>query len=185
MKLSKTSWLILTIGIFVIIFAGLGVVRFQQVQQQNQLLEESTLAEQELDGVQLEQLSSRKTELERQLDQATSQFEAVKAIFSQPIKSVAASSILFDIAEAHDVEITEMSSLGPDSDSLEGIDCSVISLTAKVEGDVTNLVGFIIKLNSQLATDVIRSITVTVPEMDSGEKASVDIHMVIYTYQGD
>lgn len=185
MKLSKTSWLVITIGIFVIFFAGLGVVRFQQVHEQNQLLGEITLAEQELDGFHREQLSSQEIELERQLDQATSQSEAVKAIFSQPIKSVAASSILFDMAEAYNLEVTEMSSLGPASDSLDGIDCSVISLTARVEGDVTNLVSFIIKLNSQLVTDVIRSITITFPEMDSGEMASVDIHMVFYTYQGD
>ena len=184
MKLSKTSWLVITIGIFVIFFAGLGVVRFQQVHEQNQLLGEITLAEQELDGFHREQLSSQEIELERQLDQATSQFEAVKAIFSQPIKSVAASSILFDMAEAYNLEVTEMSSLGA-SDSLDGIDCSVISLTARVEGDVTNLVSFIIKLNSQLVTDAIRSITITFPEMDSGEMASVDIHMVFYTYQGD
>ena len=184
-KLTKTSWWFLTIGVLVIAYTGVGAVRYQQVQQQNELKEELTVAQQELDGFQLEQLSSRQTELERQLEQATSQFEAVKAIFSQPIKSVAASSILFDIAEAYDLEVTELSSLGPASDSLEGIDCSVISLTARVEGDVTNLVSFIIKLNSQLATDVIRSITITFPEMGSGEKASADIHLVIYTYQGD
>lgn len=185
MKLSKTSWLVLTIGVFVILFAGLGVVRLQQVQEQNQLRGEIALAEQELDGFQREQLSSQEIELEKQLDQATSQFEAVKAIFSQPIKSVAASTILFDMAEAYGLEVTEMSSLGPASDSFDGIDCSAISLTARVEGDVTNLVSFIIKLNSQLVTDVIRSITINFPEVGSGEKASADIHMVIYTYQGD
>ena len=106
MKLSKTSWLVLTIGIFVIIFAGLGVARFQQFRQQNQLLGEIAAAEQELDGVQLEQLSSRMTELEMQLAQTISQFEAAKAIFSQPIKSVAASSILFDLAESYDLEVS-------------------------------------------------------------------------------
>ena len=185
MKLSKTSWLVLTIGIFVIIFAGLGVARFQQFRQKNQLLGEIALAEQVLDRFQLEQLSSQKTELERQLTQTTSQFEAVKAIFSQPIKSVAASNILFDLAESYDLEVTEMSSLDTTDHSLDGIDCSAISLTAKVEGDVTNLVGFIVELNGQLATDVIRSITMTFPEVGSGEKTSADIHLVIYTYQGD
>jgi hypothetical protein len=185
MKLSKTSWWILTVGIFVIFFAGLGLVRFQQIQQRNQLLREITVAEVRLNGFQPDQLSAQKAELERQLDQTTSQFEAVKAIFSQPVKSVAASSILFDIAEAHELEVTEISSLGLDNDSLYGINCSVISLTARVEGDVTNLVSFIIDLNSQLVTDTIRSIAITFPEIDSGEKASADINMIIYTYQGD
>ena len=185
MKLSKTSWWVLTVGIFVIFFAGLGLVRFQQIQQQNQLRKEITVAEVRLNGIQPEKLFAEKTELERQLYQATSQFETVKAIFSQQVKSVAASSILFDIAEIHDLEVTEVSSLGSDNDSLYGINCSVVSLTAKIEGDVTNLVSFIIDLNSQLVTDIIRSITITFPEIGSEEKASVDINMVIYTYQGD
>jgi len=185
MKLSKTSWWVLSVGIFVIFFAGLGLFRFQQIQQQNQLLREITIAENRLNGFQPEQLSAQKAELERQLGQVTSQFEAVKAIFSQPVKSVVASSILFDIAEAHNLEVTEISSLGLNNDSLYGIDCSVTSLTAKVEGDVTDLVSFIIDLNGQLVTDTIRSITITFPEIDSGEKASVDINMVIYAYQGE
>lgn len=185
MRLSKTSWWILTVGIFVIFLAGLGVVRFQQFQQQNDLLWEITVAEHELNGFQPGQLSAQKADLEMQLDQATSQFEAVKAIFSQPVRSVAASGILFDIAEAHELEISDMSSLSSDSNSLYGIDCSVTSLTARVEGDVDNLVSFIIDLNSQLVTDTTRSVTITFPETGSGEKASADINMVIYTYQGD
>ena len=185
MKLSKTSWLILVVGILVIFAAGLGVVRFQQFQQHKDLRWEITVAEHELNGFEPGQLSAQKTELEGQLDQATSQFEAVKAIFSQPVRSVAASSILFDIAEAHGLEITDMSSLSSDSDNLYGIDCSVTSLTARVEGDVDDLVNFIIDLNSQLVTDLIRSVTITFPETGSGEKASVDINMIIYTYQGD
>ena len=40
MKLSKTSWLLLTLGIFVIALAGLGAVYYQQVNQQDRLNEE-------------------------------------------------------------------------------------------------------------------------------------------------
>ena len=185
MKLSKTSWLVLAVGIFVIFFAGLGLVRYQQIQQQNRLRWEISVAEHALKGTQPEQLFEEKTKLERQLGQATSQFEAVKAIFSQPVKAVAASSILFDIAEAHELEVTEISSLASDSDSLYGINCSVMSITARVEGDVTNLVSFIIDLNNQLVTDTIRSITITFPETGSEENPSIDINMAIYTYQGD
>jgi uncharacterized membrane-anchored protein YhcB (DUF1043 family) len=64
LKLSKTSWLFLTIGIFIIMFVGLGAVRFQQINQQNQLNEELALAEAKLNEFQLEQLSSQKGELE-------------------------------------------------------------------------------------------------------------------------
>ena len=184
MKLRKTSLLIITIGIFIIAVIGLGTIRYQQIQQQNQLNEQLAQAQSRLGGVKLEQLSSRQAELEGQLSQATSQFEAVKAILSQPVGSVAASSILFDIAKAHGVEVTEMTSSGPVTESLEGVTCSVISLTAKVEGDVPNLVSFVAKLNSHFTTGVVKSITITIPETTSEEKASASIEMVVYTYRG-
>jgi len=181
-KLSKKSLLVITAGIFIIAVIGLGMVHSQQVQQQNQL------------NVQLAQLSDQQGELEEQLSQATSQFEAVKAMLSQPVGNIAASSILFDFAEAHELEVTEITSSGPVTENLEEVTCSVISLTAKVEGDVHNLVSFVAKLNSHFTTGVVKSVEINIPETtDEGEgeeeeqekeKASADIQLVVYTHQG-
>lgn len=184
MKLSKTSWLLITIGIFVIALAGLSVVRSQQVQQQNQLSEELTSAELSLKGIQLEQLSYQREELEKGLSLTTSQFEVARAMLSQPIESIAISSVLFDIAEAHGVELTEINSSGLASDELEGLTSSVLPLTAKIEGDVPNLVSFITGLNGDLTTGVVKSVNISIPEM-AGEEASANIQLVVYTYQGE
>lgn len=185
LKLSKKTWIVTVIGIFVVILISLGIVRYQQVHEQNQLNEQLALTRSRLRDIQPEQLSSRQTELERQLSQAKSQFEAVKAILSQPAGNITTSSILFDIAKAHDVEVAKMTSSSPATESLEGVDCSVISITAKVEGDVPNIVSFIAMLNSHFVTGVVRSITITIPETNSEEKASADIQLAVYTYQGD
>ena len=185
MKLSKTSWLFLTIGVFVIAFASLGAVGSQQVIQQNQLSEELTLAQLKLKGFQLEQLSYRQGELEEHLSQTISQFETTKAILSPPIGSVATSGILFDIAEAYGVEVTEINSSGLTSGELEGIPCSILPFTTRVEGDLPALVDFITRLNGDLTTGVVKSVIISIPEMTSEEKSSADIQMVIYTYQGD
>jgi hypothetical protein len=184
LKLNRTSLLVLTAGVFIIALAGLGLVRSQQVSEQSQLNLELELIQSRLESIQPGQLSSKQEELESQLSQATSQFEAVTAILSQPAGSVTASSILFDVAKAHGLEVTEVTSPGPTSDSLEGVACSVTSLTARVEGDVPNLVSFITKLNSHFTTGVVKSITITIPETISGEKASADIQLVVYTHQG-
>jgi len=184
LKLSKKIWLVIAIGIFIIAAIGLGMVRSQQVDEQNQLNEELALVQSRLTRVQLQKLPSQQVELEEQLSQATSQFEAVKAILSQPVGSVAASSILFDIAEAHGVEVTEMTSSGLASKVLEGVTCSVIPLTARIEGDVSNLVSFVTELNNHFTTGVVKSITITIPETTSGEKASANIQLVVYIYQG-
>ncbi len=184
MKLTKTSWLVIIIGFFVIILAGLSIVRSQQVHQQNQLNEKLALAQSRLEGIKLEQLSDREGELEEQLSQVTSQFKAVKAVLSQPVDSVTVNITLFDIIEAYGLKLTEMSSSSSANGGLEGINFSVISLTAKVEGDVPNLINFTTELNSYFAVGVVKSITITILETASKEKASADIQLVIYTYQG-
>ena len=185
MKLSKRTLLVIGVGAFLIILGSLGMVCSERVSEQNELNEQLAVAEARLSGIQLEQLSSQQTELEKQLSQTTSQAEAVKAILSQPTGSVAVSSILFDIAEAHGLEVTRMTSPGPASEDLEEVTCSVITLSATVEGDVPNLVNFVTKLNSHLATGVVRLVTITIPETASGEKASADIQVVVYTYRSE
>ena len=185
MKLSKTTLLVIAAGAFLIISATLGVVSSKRFSERNELEEKLTAARSNLQQVQLDGLAPRQKELERQLRQATSQFESIKSILSQPVRNGAANSILFDVAEAYGLEVTEITSPGPYSDSLKGVACSVIALGAKVEGEVPNLISFLIKLNTYLTTGVIKSITITIPEETSEEKASADIQLIVYTYQGE
>ena len=105
MKFTKTSWIILSVGIFVIAFSSLGVARFQQVGEQNQLYDELSIAELSLNKFQLDDLSSQQEELEKQLSQTISQLETTKTKLTQPTESIAASDALFDIAKSCDVEI--------------------------------------------------------------------------------
>ena len=184
MRLGKTTLLIILIGVFIIILAGLGAVRAQQVRQQSELNEKLTLAQSNLRGVPLQQLSSQQAELEEQLSQATPEFEAARATLFQPVGSINATSVLFDIAEAYDLEVAETTSSELATESLGEITFSVIILTAKVEGDVPNLVSFVTRLNSHFKACVVKEITMTIPETTSEEEASVDIQLAVYTYQG-
>lgn len=185
MKLSKTSWLLLVIGIFIIALTGLGVVRYQQIQEANQLRKELALTGAELNRVQLEPLSSQREELETQLSQVIAQFEAAMATFSQSAGSISTIDILFDIAETHGVEIVELGSSGPVKGDLEGVPCSVLSLEVMAEGVVADLVGFITELNSAFATGVVQSVEIGIPGAIGEVASSATIQLVIYTYQGD
>ena len=185
LKLSKTTLLVIAVGAFVIISATLGAAYSQRAGELNELNEKLALSQSNLQRVQLDKLSSEQKELEGQLTQATSQLEAVKAVLSQPVGSVAASNTLFSLAKSYELEVTEVTSPGPSSASLEEIACSAISLSARLEGEVPNLVSFVTELNTSLPTGVIKSMTITVPETTSEEKASVDIQWVVYTYQGE
>ena len=184
MKLSKTSWLIIIIGVFVILLVGLGIVRSQQVHQQNELNEQLALAQSKIQVIQLEPLSHRQGELEQQFSETDSQSESAKAILSQPIRSITISDLLFNIAEANNVNVTEINSSGLASEELAGVTCTVLPFTARVEGELTDLVSYITRLNSDLATGFVKSVEINVPEANSKDKPSANIQLVIYAYQG-
>ena len=183
MKLSKMSWLMIAVGVFAILLVGLGVVRSQQVSQQNESNEQLALAQSKVQGINLAQLSYRQEELERELSKTDSQSESAKTVLSQQIGSIAISDILFNIAEASDVNIIEINSSGVGSEELAGVTCSVLPLTAKVEGELAALVSYITTLNSNLPTGIVKSVEISIAGTTSN-KASANIHLVVYAYRG-
>jgi cell division protein FtsB len=183
LKLSKTSWLLIVIGVFIIALASLGVVRSQQIHQQNQLTEELTLAQSKLKKFQLDQLSRREEELERELSQIKSQLEAAKAILSQPNGSIVIAEKLFEIARDYDVVVTEISSPNLTTEELAGIVCTALPLTVRAEGELASLIGFITRLNNELTTGIVRSVEIAIPEMTG--RSSADIQLIVYRYQGE
>ncbi len=197
LKLSKGFFLIIGIVVFAAALIALNMQRSQAANEQSQLSNQLTLARARLAGLNLEQLSSQQAELEEHLSQATSELEAVKVMLSQPVGSVNVTGVLFDVAKACSVEVTEMTSPGPATESLEGVTCSVITLSATIEGDVPNLVNFVTTLNSHFTTGVIKSIAITIPETGSSDNASTvletgssdnasaDIQLAVYTFQED
>ena len=183
MKLSKKGLLVISIGILIIGLAGLWMVRSQQVSEQKQLEEKLNLAELKLNGIKLEKLSQRQEELGQQLDETTLQSEDAKSILSQPIDNIAIGDIVFDIAAANTVNVTDLSSSGFASEELAGITCAVLPVTVGVEGSLSDIAGFITRLNGDLENALIKSVEISVPET-TDEKTSANIQMVIYTYQG-
>jgi len=183
-KLSKTGWLIITGGVLVIAIAILGTIFFQQIQQQTELDEELIKVQTVLGKTQTKELVSQKTDLEAQLGEATSQRGILQNMLSSPIKSSTVTRTLFDIAEGHGLEVVEMTSSVPSRGNLEGVDFSLVLLTARVEGNAPNIIDFIIDLNSHFSTGIIRSVHVTIPDNSTEEKAAVDVSFVVYTLGG-
>jgi len=185
LKLSKTSWIILSIGIFVIAFASLGFTRLQQVKEQDLVQEELSLAESRLSSFQFEQYLSQLEELEEQLNDTLAESKSARLILAQQIESIPSTETLFDIADDCEVGITVVSSSGLSGNVLESISCSALSITVNAEGDVPSLIAFVIKLNSDFKTGAVRSVNIVIPEDTTVELPVATIQMIIYSYQGD
>ncbi len=173
MKLSKTSWIILTIGIIVVAFGVLGIARAQQVQQQKDLDDQLSTAELRLDKFQLPELRAKKADLQQKLEQNVAGLEAAKNELRQQIASIDVTDNLFDIATASGVEITNVSSSELGNDNLEGIVCTIIRLSMIVEGDVPDIIDFVINLNSDFNTGIIKSLQINIMGMP-GEQLGED-----------
>jgi len=207
LKLSKTSWIIITVGIIIVAFGSLGIARHQQVLEQTQLRDELSVTATRLQKIQIKPLQSRHSELQEQFDQTLLRLETAKDELRQPIESINVIDSIFDIAEACGMEITRISSSALGEDELEGISYSAIKLTIAVNGDVPNFISFVTKLNNDFGTGVANSVQMGIrdaPEEveeeaeeeteeeeeeeeqteEEPDRSTGTIRLVIYTYQG-
>ncbi len=184
MKLSKTSWLILAAGIFIIVFASLGIARSQQLQEQEQLDDELAVAEMRLNKFQVKQLRQQQEEIQKQLDESTMQLTAAKDGLRQPIDSISVTDEFFEIARSCSIEVVSISSSNIGSEELGNIVYSMITLNATVAGDTSNLISFVIRLNNDFTTGIVESAQISILEMADG-RPSANILMVVYAYGGD
>lgn len=185
MKLSKISWLILAAGVFVVVFASLGITRSQQFRELDRLDDELAIAEMRLSKVQVKDLNYQQEELQKRLDERIIQLITAKDTLRQTIGSIDVTDEFFEIARSCNVEVISLSSSGIGSDKLESIACSVITLTAEVTGDTSNLIDFVIRLNNDFTTGIVKSAAISVSETDDESGSSASIRMVVYAYEGD
>ncbi len=184
MKLSKTSWLILSAGILVVLIAGLVLTRSKQLQEQSQLSDELSIAEMRLSKLQVEQLQQQEEELQGRLDESVVRLKAAKDNLRQTVESIDVTDKFFAIAQSCDVEVTNISSSGIEDDELAGIACSMITLSATAKGEVPNLISFVIKLNNDFITGIVNTARINIPPGCSDDAPSVNVAMAVYAYEG-
>lgn len=185
LKLGKTSWIILSAGLFVVIIAGLGFARSQQIQEQGQLGEELSIAEKRLNKLQLQQRHEQQEELQIQLDNEVIKLVEAKDRLHQSVESIDVTDEFFVIAQSCNVTVMSTSSSSIKSEKLEGVSCAMITFNAVVEGEVPSIISFVIKLNNDFTTGVVESARISIPEPDAEDKPSASIMMVAYAYEGD
>lgn len=162
LKLSKTSWLILSAGIFMVVLAGLGLTRSQQIQEQATLEEELSINEMRLNQFNVAQLQQQRDELRGVIDDNTIRLNEAKYGLRATVESIDVTDEFFVIASDCDVLVTSISSSSIGSDVLNGIGCATISLNACVSGELENIIDFIISLNHDYATGYVKSVQISI-----------------------
>ena len=192
MKLGKTAWVFLAIGFFVVVGAGLIMAYYENEQEQIRLQQELSLTQETLTKYSPKELSSRQEEVENRLAGAESELEAAKANLRQSIESIEVTDTIFDAAATSNVKILRIRSLGTPIDTVvQELTLTVLSLSVKVEGDIRDLVNFVVELNGKFPSGAIESVEIIVPVAVEGEEEeeeltpSADILLSIHTYEDD
>jgi len=206
MRLSKTAWFILSIGIFIIAFGSL-FVGYSRLSGEQEKVQDSLSSAQEL----LPQLVSERedsasqlAQLQNQLAQAASSLSDSKAKFPQAVESIEYGEELFMIAHACDLEIFNLTASEPRYQEVEGITYTTtlfeIEVQSKnpppdpltkayIDNTIDNMLAFINTIATEeyfnVADIELVDIVAPQPGETTGERPSATINLIIYTYQGE
>lgn len=202
-NLSKTAWLILGIGIFVIAMGGLFVVYRGQAAEQERLNTRLTAAQNALPPLisEKEDLEGQLTALEVVLAEAKSSLSKAKMVFPRSVESIEYDEVLFSIADDWDLKIIRLTASEPSDKDVEGILFSETSFTVEVQGEVDDILTYIhtIANDSHFVSATVELEYINVPEplseeekgeltteeIEEKEKPSASIKLVVYGYKGE
>ncbi len=215
MRLSRTAWLILVIGVFVIAFAGLYMIYLREQRAQVPLNEALAVAQTILPKLTAEttNLENAVTEMEDRLAQAKSQLQTAKAVFpTRRVESIEVDEVLFGIAFSWDLEITNLTATEPGDQTVpveveaedievEDIDFTITTFTVQVKGEVADILDFIHSIVNHQDFDsaTVELVNIVVPEpltlaekegkteeeIEEAEIPSATLTLTIYNYLGE
>jgi hypothetical protein len=185
LNLSKTGWLILSAGVFIVVLAGLGVTRSQQLKEQNLLSEELAISETRLNNLQVTGMVQQLEALNVQIEESEVLLTEAKDRMRQEIESIEVTDAFFNIADFNDVLIINFATTPIATSTLNGAVYSMISMNAYVEAEWPNLIDFIISLNAAYPTGVVKNATIVIPDSQNVESVSTaSINIRVYSYEG-
>ena len=188
MKLSKTGYLVLITGILIVAVASLGFTYAKQIEALDQLNADIAIAEKRLSNFDLKDLSSQKAALDEQAEQIQAELETARSNLCFPVDSIEETDILFEIARSCNVKLMDLSTSGISQETIADVNCAALTYNARAEGKVDDLIDFIIKLNTDFTTGMVKSADINIPDdADENEaRAATHLQFVVYNYnQGD
>lgn len=175
----------LAVGVFIVILASLGMARSNQMQEENQLDEQLLISEKRMGNLTVTELQAELEKLQAKLDKREAQISGAKTSLHQDIESVDVTDKFFVIAEESNVKVIALSTTVIVEMPLEDIICSMISLSATLQGDVPDLVGFITNVNEGYVSGYIDTAQIIIPEIEKDEEPLANIQMAVYSYEGN
>ncbi len=185
LKLSKTSWLILAAGIFIVVLGSLGIARSGQLQEKGTLDEELRISTMTLEKLKASDTGGNLDILQQRIEEEQVLLDEAMRRLDQTVVSVDVSEELFLIADYCGVVITNMSTTPIKPNKYEGIGLDTTAMSVNVDGELPDLVAFVHSLNNDYTTGLVRSVQINIPDSSSSnETPSLSVQLTIYSYEG-
>ena len=206
-RLSRTAWIVLGAGIFVIAFAALYMLYSQQGREQQRLESEIGLAQATTSRVdsekkdwesQLIKFQGELAQVESELSLAKSRLSRSQASLPSSVESIEYGERLFLIADGWMLKITSLTSSEPSDEEATDITLTVTSFRVTVNGQVDDILGFVntIAADPNFTNATVKLVDMNVPEpltdeekeeltpeeIDERETPSAIITLAIYSY---
>lgn len=206
MRLSKTAWLILGVGVFIIGLVLLVMLYSNQAGEEEQVEENLDEAQALLTQLmaQKEEWQSELTQLESQLAEEESALYTSKARFPDEVESIEYAEELFMIAHDCDLEVVDITATEPHEQQVEdtGIIYYITTIevqvsppeapplpltTSYLDSSVADMLNFvnIIVTGGYFTTATIEQVILEIPEICETEKPLAIVRLNIYSYKGE
>ena len=187
LKLSKTSWLILSAGLFVVVLAGLGMTRSQQLQQLSTSTDQLQIATARLNKLDTAGLKAQAATLEQQVTVGKSDLQDAISRLNKSVVSADVAEEFYNIADSSGVTVKSFTSSPISSNHLQGIPVSATNISGAVSGTLQQVIAFISNLNTSFRTGYVESATIQIQAppasgIDTDALAQSTIQLVIYSY---
>jgi hypothetical protein len=192
MKLSRTAWLILGIGVLVIALGSLYMVYSRQSSAQQELAASLSQARAREPKVisDREAAAAELTKGQNKLAEASSLLTKSQAQFPKSVVSIEYGEALWEIADACDLEVMKLTAAEPSNKKVGDITFTVFSFEVKVRGEVDDILDFIsdIARSEHFTAATVELVNIKVPEPpEEGEEPELPtatIRLVGYSYEG-
>jgi hypothetical protein len=169
-KIAKKKWLLLGIGLFLCLGAGLGWLWSEEARGQQQVKEELFLAQMRIfqPQVEIQRLAVRQQELKNMLPPIESRNSATRDGFFQSLETIEFDEDLFDIQNNSKVKILEIIASPPNNTNLEGIPCKTLQSSVQVQGNQSQILDFIRQWTEKFPTGVVEAVYINFGQQGGG-----------------
>jgi len=157
MKFSKSSLILLTLGVMIIGAIMAGMIWSQQAQQKKNLEKSLSEAQIKLSQIKIDDLMIKNAQLTQDKTLYTAKIGAAKDQLTAPFDNIAALDILLESAQEFDLRVLNINSNSKSTNTLAGNKFSVLPFTLQVEGNISKIAGFVSNIKEIFPTSVVET----------------------------